>query len=141
MKRRASAGFAAIALLMSAPALRAQSTAMVEVDSTRVTVGDRITMTVTVDHPEGATVTWPDSLDVAPFELLESARFHYLPQHLLSQHTARTNVDALQCSKQAWLTRIAGIKCDSTDAADRMARALCNYCEERSRRRGKHARE
>jgi hypothetical protein len=36
-----------------------------------VTVGDRITMTVTVEHPTSARVTWPDSLDLAPFEVLE----------------------------------------------------------------------
>jgi hypothetical protein len=38
----------------------------------RVTVGDRLTMTVTVEHPAGATVTWPDSLDLSPFEVLEA---------------------------------------------------------------------
>ena len=59
-------------LLGAALPLCAQSSATVEVDSARVTVGDRITMTVTVDHPAGTTVAWPDSLDVAPFELLES---------------------------------------------------------------------
>jgi len=49
-----------------------QSTASVQVDSTRMTVGDRITMTVTVEHAPGAVVTWPDSLDLAPFEVLEA---------------------------------------------------------------------
>jgi hypothetical protein len=43
----------------------------VTVDTAHVTVGDRITMTVTVEHPPGATVTWPDSLDLAPFEVLQ----------------------------------------------------------------------
>jgi hypothetical protein len=50
--------------------LHAQSRVATEVDSTRVTVGDRITMTVTVEHPASARVTWPDSLDLAPFEVL-----------------------------------------------------------------------
>jgi len=42
-----------------------------EVDTTLVTVGDRITMTVSVEHTAGSTVTWPDSLDLSPFEVLE----------------------------------------------------------------------
>jgi hypothetical protein len=58
------------ALLTAAPALGAQSTVSVVVDSAHVTVGDRVTMTVTVEHPAGASVTWPDSLDLSPFEVL-----------------------------------------------------------------------
>jgi hypothetical protein len=42
------------------------------VDSTQVTVGDRITFTVLVDHEIGARVVWPDSLDLDPFEVLEA---------------------------------------------------------------------
>ena len=41
-----------------------------DVDTTLVTVGGRIQMTVTVEHAVGARVVWPDSLDLAPFELL-----------------------------------------------------------------------
>jgi len=59
-------------LLIVAPPLGAQSSVSVAVDSARVTVGDRLTMTVTVEHPAGATVTWPDSLDLSPFEVLEA---------------------------------------------------------------------
>ena len=55
----------------SASPLAAQARVSTQVDSTRVTVGDRITMTVTVEHPTAARVTWPDSLDLAPFEVLE----------------------------------------------------------------------
>jgi hypothetical protein len=76
--RRASRALAGVmvALLLVAPTLRAQSTAAVDVDSARVTVGDRIAMTVIVEHPAGATVTWPDSLgfeSLAPFEVLETS--------------------------------------------------------------------
>jgi hypothetical protein len=53
----------------------AQATASVAVDSTRMTVGDRVTMTVRVEHPPGATVVWPDSLALAPFEVLETVSF------------------------------------------------------------------
>ena len=41
-----------------------------DVDTTLVTVGDRIRMTVTVEHAVGARVVWPDSLDLSPFEVL-----------------------------------------------------------------------
>jgi hypothetical protein len=41
-----------------------------DVDTTLVTVGDRVRMTVTVEHAVGARVVWPDSLDLMPFEVL-----------------------------------------------------------------------
>jgi hypothetical protein len=41
-----------------------------DVDTTLVTVGDRVRMTVTVEHAVGALVVWPDSLDLTPFELV-----------------------------------------------------------------------
>jgi len=41
-----------------------------DVDTTLVTVGDQIRMTVLVDHVAGARVVWPDSLDLSPFEVL-----------------------------------------------------------------------
>ncbi len=47
-----------------------RSTIHSEVDTALVTVGDRITLTVTVDHPAGTRVVWPDSIDLAPFEVL-----------------------------------------------------------------------
>jgi hypothetical protein len=52
--------------------LSAQATVFTNVDSTQVTVGDRITFTVLVDHEIGARVVWPDSLDLDPFEVLEA---------------------------------------------------------------------
>ena len=50
----------------------AQSSVRADIDTTLVTVGDRITMTVTVDHPAGSRVSWPDSLELGPFEVLEA---------------------------------------------------------------------
>ncbi|HET9947991.1 MAG TPA: hypothetical protein VFQ22_03590, partial [Longimicrobiales bacterium] len=68
------AGVALLALCaFAAPGLAAQGARVrAEVDSTRITVGDRITLDVAVEHPPGARVAWPDSLDVAPFEVLEA---------------------------------------------------------------------
>ena len=45
--------------------IHAQSIASVEVDSARITVGDRITMTVTVEHPDGAHLTSVPAFDRA----------------------------------------------------------------------------
>jgi hypothetical protein len=42
------------------------------VDTTVVTVGGRLELLLTVEHDPGATVVWPDSLDVSPFEVLEA---------------------------------------------------------------------
>jgi len=58
------------------PALRAQDQSqlpriLAEVDTTLVTVGDPIALFISVDHPVGSRVVWPDSLDLGPFEVLE----------------------------------------------------------------------
>ncbi len=42
------------------------------VDTTAVTVGGRLELLLTVEHDPGATVMWPDSLDVTPFEVLDA---------------------------------------------------------------------
>jgi hypothetical protein len=63
------------ALLLAWPlasSVAAQSRIATTVDTARATVGDRITMTVSVEHPTGAQVVWPDSLDLAPFEVVEA---------------------------------------------------------------------
>lgn len=62
---------ALVASVAAAPTPAAgQSRLRDQVDTTQVTVGDHVTLTVTVDHPAGARVVWPDSLDLAPFEVL-----------------------------------------------------------------------
>jgi hypothetical protein len=69
----ALAALAALAAVACATGLAAQSSLRTEVDTTLVHVGDPITMTVTVDHPAGSRVVWPDSVAVAPFEVLEAS--------------------------------------------------------------------
>ena len=44
------------------------------VDTTLIHVGDPVTVQLSVDHPEGWVVEWPDSFEVAPFEVLQAAR-------------------------------------------------------------------
>lgn len=61
-----------VALLLVTSPLAAQARITTSVDTTRATVGDRITMTVTVEHAPDARVAWPDSLDLAPFEVLQA---------------------------------------------------------------------
>jgi hypothetical protein len=77
MRGRASAARVTLAVFALAlqvgngDALVAQETRIsAEVDTTLVTVGDRIHLTVSVEHPVGARVVWPDSLDLGPFDVL-----------------------------------------------------------------------
>ena len=44
---------------------------VMEVDTTAIHVGDRIAVRLSVDHPEGWTVVWPDSVAASPFEVLD----------------------------------------------------------------------
>lgn len=49
-----------------------KSTVGATLDTTTITVGGRVQLTVTVEHDAGTVVTWPDSLDLAPFEVLDA---------------------------------------------------------------------
>ena len=62
----------AITALIAPPRLAAQSRIRAAVDTTQATLGDRITLTVTVDHPAGSKVAWPDSLDLKPFDVIQA---------------------------------------------------------------------
>ncbi|MDE2980148.1 MAG: hypothetical protein OXU74_03040 [Gemmatimonadota bacterium] len=42
-----------------------------EVDTTAIHVGDRVSVRLSVDHPDGWAVVWPDSVNVSPFEVLD----------------------------------------------------------------------
>jgi hypothetical protein len=64
-----------LAVAAAAATISAQSRIVTEVDTARVTVGDRIALTVSVEHRPDTRVEWPDSLDLAPFEVLE-VRYH-----------------------------------------------------------------
>jgi len=61
-----------VQVLVAVGPLAGQSRIHTDVDTTLVTVGDRITMTVSVEHASSARVVWPDSLRLAPFEVLEA---------------------------------------------------------------------
>lgn len=56
--------------LAAAQELPAPPSLRVAVDTTTTTVGGRLHLAVTVEHASDATVQWPDSLDLAPFEVL-----------------------------------------------------------------------
>jgi hypothetical protein len=70
--RRRSVWIAVSMLALATPPVSAQSRVRAEVDTTLVTVGDRVTLTVSVEHPTGAVVEWPDSLALDPFEVLDA---------------------------------------------------------------------
>ncbi len=71
--RLAAVVWLALAVVMVAPAAGAQGPRIrASVDTTAVTVGGRLELLLTVEHDPGATVLWPDSLDVSPFEVLEA---------------------------------------------------------------------
>tara|TARA_B100001123_G_scaffold450557_1_gene621958 strand:- start:4162 stop:5157 length:996 start_codon:yes stop_codon:yes gene_type:complete len=70
--RAISVALAAGLLAWSPPPLAAQARIRTDVDTTRVTVGDRIVLTVVVEAGPTARVEWPDSLDLTPFEVLEA---------------------------------------------------------------------
>ncbi len=46
---------------------------VMEVDTTVIHVGDPVSVVLRVDHPADWSVQWADSLDIAPFEVLEYA--------------------------------------------------------------------
>lgn len=52
------------------PAVAQEARIAMTVDTTLIHVGDPVTVRLSVDHPEGWTVEWPDSLEIAPFEVL-----------------------------------------------------------------------
>jgi hypothetical protein len=61
--------FAVLWVITLASPVDGQSTIRTEVDTTVITVGDRITLVVTVDHESAAEARLPDSIAVAPFEV------------------------------------------------------------------------
>jgi len=73
--RRIAPALVCVCLVAAPAALAAQSAqsrVTTNVDTTLVTVGDRITVTVSVEHPTGTQVVWPDSVDLSPFEVLDA---------------------------------------------------------------------
>ena len=74
MRRALGAGvWFALAVVSVAPEAGAQEPRIrASVDTTEMTVGGRLEMTLTVEHDPAATVVWPDSLDVRPFEVLDA---------------------------------------------------------------------
>ena len=60
------------ALAAGQSALAQEARIAMTVDTTLIHVGDPVTVRLSVDHPEGWVVEWPDSFDVAPFEVLHA---------------------------------------------------------------------
>ena len=62
----------ALFALVHATPLAAQSRITTTLDTARATVGDRIVLTVAVEHASDERVAWPDSLDLGPFEVVDA---------------------------------------------------------------------
>jgi hypothetical protein len=56
------------------PAQQSPPTIRTELDTLEITVGDPLSLTVTVEHDAGSSVVWPDSVDLGPFELLDAVQ-------------------------------------------------------------------
>ena len=74
--------FALALLVLPAPA-SGQSRVRTEVDTTLVTVGDRIVLTVQVEHATDASVSWPDSLDLSSTRICDA--------RIMTSHHTRTS--------------------------------------------------
>jgi len=62
-----------VGLLAAGQAASAQEARIgMTVDTTLIHVGDPVTLRLSVDHPEGWVVEWPDSFEIAPFEVLHA---------------------------------------------------------------------
>lgn len=79
MRARGSALLLAVALApvglaAVAPGATSAQTPRVRtaLDTTLVSVGDRLELTVTVEHAPGERVVWPDSMSLDPFEILDA---------------------------------------------------------------------
>ena len=58
------------ALILPATSLAQEARVTTQVDTTELTVGDRITFSVSIFHPNESEIVWPDSLSLPPFEIL-----------------------------------------------------------------------
>lgn len=63
-------GAVVIASAATPPVGAQAARAVLEADRTEVTVGDRLTAVITIQHGADQTVRWGDSVDLAPFEIL-----------------------------------------------------------------------
>jgi len=61
-----------VSSLLAAPSAAQEPSVVARVDTTEIHVGDPLGLRVVVDHPLGSTVVWPDSLELASFELLNA---------------------------------------------------------------------
>ncbi len=61
-----------VVAVLDAPKQGQPPVVQAELDTTAVTLGDRVHLTVAVEHDAGTVVIWPDSLDLGPFEVLDA---------------------------------------------------------------------
>lgn len=62
--------FSTLFLVLALPLQAQEARVRVQADTSVISVGDRITYTVAVEHGPNDRVVWPDSLNLGPFEVL-----------------------------------------------------------------------
>lgn len=67
-----------------------------DLDTAVITLGDRIHLSVTITHGEGSTVVWPDSLDLGPFELVDSRQLPTRTRDSVSTSAAVFSITAFE---------------------------------------------
>jgi hypothetical protein len=82
--------------LLGVGPLQGQARLRSDVDTTLVTVGDRITLTASVEHDAGATVLWPDSLDLGAFEVVEARVLPTTTENGRAVSTAEFSITAFE---------------------------------------------
>lgn len=88
---------ATLSLLVGAGEVAAQAPRIrASVDTTAVTVGGRLELLLTVEHDPGATVVWPDSLDLSPFEVLEAVTLQPTQRDGRTFSSARLSLTAFE---------------------------------------------
>ena len=70
--------------------------ARVSADTTLISVGDRISYSIVVEHPSAATVLWPDSLSLAPFEILDAELLPMVSEGARAASTLRLSLTVFE---------------------------------------------
>ncbi|MEJ2239589.1 MAG: hypothetical protein P8X82_14935, partial [Gemmatimonadales bacterium] len=78
------------------PAQQSPPTIRTELDTVEITVGDPLSLTVTVEHDAGSSVVWPDSIDLGSFELLDAALLDPVRDGDRVESTARVDLTAFE---------------------------------------------
>ena len=92
----ASAGLLAVSLVAHISAQTDPPGLFTAIDPTVITVGDPVTLVVTVNHAADAQVVWPDPLHLGPFELVDMRLLEPVPEGNRVQSSAELTLTAFE---------------------------------------------